>query len=71
MENFYNHLDGYLARPDALSKSAFAEASGISRNYLYEIIRREAVPSIDVAERMANAMGTDLSRLFSVARMSA
>lgn len=46
-----------------LSQEGLADLARINRGYLGEIERGEAVPSLDVMERLAEALSEKLSRL--------
>lgn len=43
-----------------INVSELARLSGVTRAYVYRISRREQVPSIAVAERIASHLGFDL-----------
>lgn len=59
--DLFEQLDSYFSRPDAMSKSAFAELAGISRVYLYALLDRESDPAYSVAKRIAHAMDCEIS----------
>jgi putative transcriptional regulator len=47
-----------------LSQAALAEAAGVTRQTISEIERGVANPTLDVIERIANALGVGADRLF-------
>jgi ribosome-binding protein aMBF1 (putative translation factor) len=50
-----------------LSQEALAEAAGIHHTYVGLVERGERKPTIDVADRLASALGVKLSTLISEA----
>ena len=51
----------------ALSQEKLAELAGVHRNYIGLIERAERVPSLEIAWRVATALGTHLSSLIEEA----
>jgi transcriptional regulator with XRE-family HTH domain len=50
-----------------LSQERFAEACGLHRTYIGQVERGERNVSIDNIERMATALGVDVTEMFSAA----
>ncbi|AFK63887.1 hypothetical protein TKWG_20850 [Advenella kashmirensis WT001] len=48
-----------------LSQEALADLAGVSRSFLGEIERGEAVPSIETLQKLADALGEKLSFLIT------
>lgn len=67
MDRFQEHLAAYFEGNKALSIRALAKNSGVSHVYLLKLLRRESVPTLDVAERIAAATGTSLSKILQSA----
>lgn len=65
VDAFYHFLDDYFQRPECLPLAEFAERAKISRMYLHKLRRKQSVPSLDVAESVANAAGTTLSKILN------
>lgn len=57
VEEFYDWLNEYLEDSDGLSAAALADAVGVSRQYIYDLKKRRAVPSGYVMHKLAIAMG--------------
>lgn len=66
VDAFYDFLDSYMDRPEALSASEIARKAEISRMYLHKLRKRQSIPTIDVAENIAQAMGTSLSKILHI-----
>jgi transcriptional regulator with XRE-family HTH domain len=49
-----------------LSQERFAEACGLHRTYIGQVERGERNVSIDNIERMATALGVDVTEMFAV-----
>jgi transcriptional regulator with XRE-family HTH domain len=54
----------YLRRLDDLSQEDLAEKAGVSHKYLGEIERGKANLTIDIAEKIANALNIEMTDLF-------
>ncbi len=65
VDAFYDFVDSYLERPEALPIDEIVHRSKISRMYFYKLRKRQSVPSLDVAENIANAMGTSLAKILN------
>lgn len=66
VEAFYNFIDEYMDRPEALPIDEITRKATISRMYFYKLRKRQSVPSLDVAENIANAMGTSLAKILNM-----
>jgi len=66
VDAFYDFIDEYMARPEALPIDEIARRATISRMYFYKLRKRQSVPSLDVAENIANAMGTSLAKILNM-----
>lgn len=66
VDAFYDFVDEYMARPEALPIDEITRRAEISRMYFYKLRKRQSVPSLDVAENLANAMGTSLAKILNM-----
>ena len=66
VDAFYDFIDEYMERPEALPIDEIARRATISRMYFYKLRKRQSVPSLDVAENIANAMGTSLAKILNM-----
>ncbi len=62
VDEFVNMLRAALTRQD-MSIAQLAEKSKVTRQYAYRVLSGASVPSIEVAERMAAALGLEF-RIF-------
>jgi transcriptional regulator with XRE-family HTH domain len=53
-----------------LSQEALAEAAGVHRNYIGLVERGELAPTVEVAKRIAGALGNSLAMLIAEAERS-
>jgi transcriptional regulator with XRE-family HTH domain len=53
-----------------LSQEALAEAAGVHRNYIGLVERGELAPTVEVAKRIAGALGSSLATLIAEAERS-
>jgi transcriptional regulator with XRE-family HTH domain len=61
----FGELVRRLRLEKGLSQERLAELCGMHRNYVGAVERAERTPSIVAADKMARALGTTLSSLFS------
>jgi len=54
-----------------LSQEQLAERAGLDRTYVSGVERGRRNPTLDVLQRLANALGSDLDVLFATARQLA
>ena len=65
MTNFQRFLSDYFKRDTALSQRALAKKAGISHVFLNRIVKGHANPSMQIAERIADATGSTLGKSLS------
>lgn len=65
MSNFQRFLCDYFKRHNALSQRELARRAGVSHVFLNRIVKGHAKPSVEIAERIADATGSTLGKVLS------
>lgn len=60
VEQLAELVERYLEQHPEVSKVALAERANISRTHLYALLGRENSPSVEIAKRLAEAIGWDI-----------